>query len=432
MNFNEANRYLLALGHETLTMKLGLEGIRQLLHELGNPHLNFFRIQIAGTNGKGSTAAMLSAMCQAGDVHCGLYTSPHLVSITERIRINNTNISREAFARCATVVCEAAERIVTKTNYLATFFEQVTAIALVAFAEARVKVAILETGLGGRLDAVTATASSIVAITPLALDHQNYLGTTLAEIAREKAAVIRPDTIAIIAPQPDEAHREIEHHAASVGVTPRFISDVQIEDVDAMGRATIAFETPIQIYKNLRLNLCGRHQATNAHVAVVIAKAMREHDFIIGDEAIRKGLFTAQHQGRLEWLKRNDSPALLFDGAHNIAGATALRDYLREFARQPLTLLFGAMGDKDVSEIAGLLFPLANKIVLTQPDNPRAADVNYLRKIAVACCPNTHIETTGNVRDALTKAFEVTLFQDVICVTGSLYLIGEVKNICET
>src|SRR5215470_3571527 len=188
MNFEAAVAYLLSLGHETLAIKLGLRNTELLLNALDNPECAFPSVQIAGTNGKGSTAAMLDSICRAAGIKSGLYTSPHLVSITERIKVSGVEISREEFAACATVVREVSEQL----EALPTFFEQVTAIALLAFRNARVDLAILETGLGGRLDSTTAANARIVAITQIALDHQEYLGNTIAGIAAEKAAIIRP------------------------------------------------------------------------------------------------------------------------------------------------------------------------------------------------------------------------------------------------
>src|SRR5918993_2296630 len=191
MTFDEAVKYLLSLGHETLAMKLGLRNVELLLAALGSPQDSFPAVQIAGTNGKGSTAAMLDAVCRAAGLRAGLYTSPHLVSVTERVRVGGRDITRDEFARHATRVRAAAEEVERESGALPTFFEQVTCVALSAFAEAGVGLAILETGLGGRLDATTAAGARFVAVTPVALDHQEYLGDTLAEIAAEKAAIIR-------------------------------------------------------------------------------------------------------------------------------------------------------------------------------------------------------------------------------------------------
>jgi dihydrofolate synthase/folylpolyglutamate synthase len=222
MQFDEALQYLLGLGHETLAIKLGLANTERLLEALGNPQTSFPSVQIAGTNGKGSTAVMLEAIAHAAGIKVGLYTSPHLVSITERIRIDKQEVSREDFARLTTQVRNAAEQLLKdgSLSTLPTFFEHLTAIALLAFKEARIQLAVLETGLGGRLDATTTARAETVGITPVALDHQEYLGETLAEIAAEKAAIIRPGVTAVIAPQDAEALEVILRRCEDCVVKP--------------------------------------------------------------------------------------------------------------------------------------------------------------------------------------------------------------------
>ncbi|MEJ7710299.1 MAG: Mur ligase family protein [Pyrinomonadaceae bacterium] len=210
MNFTEAQTYLFSLGHESLSIKLGLLNIAGLVDRLGSPHKCAPAVQIAGTNGKGSTAAMLSSICQAAGIRTGLYTSPHLVSITERIKINGAPITEDRFAKLATAVREAANDLITHEAIYSTFFEHITAIAFLAFRDAKVNLMILETGLGGRLDATTIAEAEIVAVMSVDFDHQEYLGTSLAEISAEKAAIIRVGTKAVIAPQREEAQREIE------------------------------------------------------------------------------------------------------------------------------------------------------------------------------------------------------------------------------
>src|SRR5882762_7566786 len=211
MSFDEALSYLLSLGHETLTIKLGLRNTKTLLAALGDPHREFPSIQIAGTNGKGSTAVTLDSICRAAGIRTGLFTSPHLTSITERLQIAGEQVSETDFARLTAQVKECAAELVAqgRLKTLPTFFEHVTAIALLAFREAKVELAILETGLGGRLDSTTAAGADIVAITPIAMDHEEYLGNTLAEIAAEKAAIIRPGVTVIVAPQSKEAREVI-------------------------------------------------------------------------------------------------------------------------------------------------------------------------------------------------------------------------------
>lgn len=431
MRFYEALQYLLSLGHETLAIKLGLTNTERLLEALGSPQSSFPSVQIAGTNGKGSTAVMLESITRAAGIKTGLYTSPHLTNITERIRINNQEISPEDFARLTARVRETAERLVNEGSLetLPTFFEHLTAIAFVAFEEARVQLAILETGLGGRLDATTTAQSQVIAITPIALDHQEYLGETLAEIAAEKAAIIRPGVKAVVATQEREALDVVLERCAACGVTPRMSGPkVEVTGAYDVGRVRATFETTKDRYENVQLGLRGRHQITNASVAISLAEALRGQGFHVPRESIVEGLESAQHAGRLE-LRRVSGIEMLFDGAHNAAGARALLDFLDEFVQKPITLVFGAMRDKDLTEIAATLFPVAQHLILTQPSNPRAATLETLARLVPHDFDSSRITLAPSASDALRAAQTQTLSDGIICVTGSLYLIGEVQDI---
>jgi dihydrofolate synthase/folylpolyglutamate synthase len=428
MQFDEALRYLLSLGHETLAIKLGLRNIELLLDTLGNPQDSYSKIQIAGTNGKGSTAVVLNSICRAAGIRTGLYTSPHLVSITERVKIKEREISQDQFAEHATRVREAAEMLLSaqRIEALPTFFEQATAIALLAFRESRVELAILETGLGGRLDATTAAKARLVAITPIAVDHQDYLGETIEGIAAEKAAIIRRGTTAIIAPQGREALEVIVQQCKACDVRPSVDEcSARVEGILADGRVRVTFETKRERYESVLLGLRGRHQVTNASVAIRLAESLAASRFAIDRSAIIEGIETASHAGRLEFCEGR--PSFLFDGAHNPSGARALREYLDEFVRVPLTLVFGVMRDKDIEEMAQILFPAANRLILTQPDNPRAATVEMLEHIASRLLNAEKISPASSVSDAIHIAQELTPATGVICVSGSLYLIGEVQ-----
>ena len=427
MNFDESVSYLFGLGHETVAIKLGLENVTRLLGRLGEPQGCFPSVQIAGTNGKGSTAAMLESIVRAAGVRAGLYTSPHLVSVTERVRVGGLEISRDEFARQATRVREAAEWVERESGALPTFFEQVTALALSAFADEKVELGILETGLGGRLDATTAACARWVAVTPVALDHQEYLGNTLAEIAAEKAAIIRPGTRAVVAPQEPEALEVILRRCLECEVEPRFATEeTEVEEAGADGRLRVRLRTARDVYAGVRLSLRGRHQLTNAAVAVALAELLAEDGFPISREEIVNGLETAEHAGRLE-LDERQRPPLLYDGAHNAAGARALRAYLDEFAPREVTLVFGAMRDKELEEIGRVLFPAARHLVLTSPVSPRAATVEQLLRAVPVPPSSSTIALAPSTRDALVIARTHTPPGGLVCVTGSLYLVGEVK-----
>jgi dihydrofolate synthase/folylpolyglutamate synthase len=400
MNFEAAVQYLLSLGHETLTIKLGLRNTELLLNALDNPERAFPSVQIAGTNGKGSTAAMLDSICRAAGIKTGLYTSPHLVSLTERIKLSGTDITREEFAACATTVRDVSQQL----EALPTFFEQVTAIALLAFRNARIELAILETGLGGRLDSTTAANANIVAITQIALDHQEYLGNTIASIAAEKAAIIRPGVRAVIGRQQyREALDVLLQRCEETGVTPILVDSLT---------------------EPITLALRGRHQLENAAVAIHLAELLRQTGFDIPDTAIVRGLETVQHPARLELIPHR--PAFLIDGAHNPAGAESLRAYLDEFARRPLTLVFGAMRDKQLEQIGEILFPLADVLVLTTVRNPRSATAEVLEPVARRYARG-RILATDDSAAALQMALAHTPADGTICVAGSLYLAGELR-----
>src|SRR5260370_4465723 len=263
MQFEEAVQYLLGLGHETLTIKLGLRTTELLLQALDNPERAFPAVQIAGTNGKGSTAIVLDSICRSAGIKIGLYTSPHLVSITERVKINGIDISPDTFARLTTHVRNVAHKLVETEllEALPTFFEQVTAVSLLAFREAKVDLAILETGLGGRLDSTTAANAGIVAITQIALDHEEYLGSTLKSIAGEKAAIIRPGVTAIVSPQTPEALEVVLRQSEANNVKPLLDGwswSVKKTTVDA--RLCVTLMTAAHKYEQGWRGFGGRHQ----------------------------------------------------------------------------------------------------------------------------------------------------------------------------
>ena len=402
MNFAAAVQYLLGLGHETLTIKLGLRNTELLLAALGNPERAFASVQIAGTNGKGSTAVMLDSICRAAGIKCGLYTSPHLVSITERITFSGKQISHEEFAACVTTVRDVSAQLLNdrQIEALPTFFEQLTVAALLAFRNAGIELAILETGLGGRLDSTTAAKASIVAITPISMDHEEYLGDTIESIAAEKAAIIRPGVKAVIAKQDPEALRVLLRRCEETGVTP-------ILDTDLHG------------YERVRLGLRGRHQVENAGVAIRLAELLG-----VQDTAIVTGLERAKHPGRLELIQHQ--PAFLLDGAHNPAGAKTLRDYLDEYSSGPLTLVFGAMRDKHLEQMGEILFSCADTLILTTINNPRSATIERLQEVAGRFARG-RVFTSESSAAALHIARAETPPEGLICIAGSLYLIGELR-----
>jgi dihydrofolate synthase/folylpolyglutamate synthase len=423
VNFPEAEAYLLSLGNEVVAMKLGLESIRGLLTALGEPQNHYLKVQVAGTNGKGSVCAFLDSICCTAGVKVGLYTSPHLVSITERIRINGEDIGEADFASLSTRVRETSENLVAAAALpsLPTFFEQVTAIALLAFAEAKVELAILETGLGGRLDATTAANAEICAITRIDLDHQEFLGETIEEIAAEKAAIIHRGSKAFIGEQPAGATQAVLDRCEIVGVPPVFADFVRVEESDG----GFVFTTELCDYEIAKIRLAGGHQIENAKIALLVGEELARR-FEILKSHITLGIERATHPGRLEYDSR-----YLFDGAHNIGGVRALAEYLDELERRSITLVFGAMEDKPIAEMLDMLLPRAERIILTQPANERALHYQDLLAAMPAGITKERTFVTDTVANAIDIAETITPEDGIILVTGSLYLVGEVKQLSQ-
>jgi len=412
LNFVETEFYLYSLGNEVSAMKLGLENIRKLLAALGNPQKNYLKVQVAGTNGKGSVCAFLDSICNTAGIKTGIFTSPHLVSITERIRINGRDIGEDDFAQYASIVSERAEQMLVsgELEYRPTFFEQVTAIALVAFAEAGVELAILETGLGGRLDATTAANAEIAAITRIDLDHQEYLGETIEKIAAEKAAIIHAQTKVVVT-----GEQKLEVMA---------IIQERVRTACVSGRYVLAEKTVLAERENLGLK--GSHQVENSAVAVAVTNEISAYFKISGAE-ISAGLKNTRNPGRLEYRGR-----YLFDGAHNIGGAKALAEFLSEFEKRPITLIFGAMREKNVKEILNELAPFAERIIFTEPANTRSLSYGELLEYLPAEITRERTFATDRVVNAIQIAETVTPDDGIILVTGSLYLVGEVKKILKS
>lgn len=430
MDYKQSLSYLYGLGHELLAAKFGLDNIKLLLEKLGNPERAFKSVIVAGTNGKGSVAVMIDSVARAASIRSALYTSPHLVHIEERMRVGDHLITPADFARMATTVREASEALVAQGRLSAapTFFEQVTAIALLWFRERGVELAVLEVGLGGRLDATNVVEPVVAAITSIDYDHQQYLGDTISRIAAEKAAVIKPGSRAVIGRQAHhDATEMLMRRCIETGALPVFANEPQSVTASDLGRMTFDYESANSHYSRIILGLRGRHQADNAAAAIEAAELLAEAGFKITREAIIKGLRGVSWPGRLELLEGR--PAMLLDGAHNAAGARALRRYLDEFWKGELTLIFGAMGDKDIEGMTSQLFDRAKTVVLTSVNDRRAASGARLGKSALTGPGN--VIFTETVKQAVSWARSVTPPDGLICVAGSLHLVGAVKQVIE-
>lgn len=431
MDYSESLSYLYSLGHEVLAAKFGLDTIRLLLEKLDHPEDSFKSLIVAGTNGKGSVAAMIEAITRAAGHRSALYTSPHLVRIQERMRADGREISADEFARLATVVRRAAEALVAegKLETLPSYFEQVTAIGMMFFREAGASPVILEVGLGGRLDATNGVDSILAVVTSIDYDHQNILGSHISEIAAEKAAVIKQGMRVVIGRQRHEIASEVlMRRCIEMKALPVFANEAATVSAAEFGRVAFDYESAQSNYSKIILGLRGRHQVENAAAAIEAAEILTELGFKIPREAIIRGLREVNWPGRLELIE--DRPKILLDGAHNPAGAQILRAFLDEFCREPITLIFGAMGDKDVDRMAKALFSAARTIVLTRVVDRRAATTVRTGKPALRAGQN--VIFTETVRQALSWARSVTPPDGLICVAGSLHLVGEVKQLLES
>lgn len=430
MNYAESLQYLYSLGHEVLAAKYGLESISLLIEKLAHPERSFKSVIVAGTNGKGSVAAMIESIARAAGHRCALFTSPHLIRIEERIRVGGIEIGESDFARFASSVRQASEDLVAAGRLDAppTFFEQVAAIALCYFQERGAALAVLEVGLGGRLDATNAVDRIVSVVTSIDLDHQNILGSTIEEIAREKAAIIVSEAGAVIGRQAHESAAEVlMQRCLETSVLPVFANPPSDITTDHRGRVKFDYESSHGSYSEVKLGLPGRHQADNAAAAIEAAELIAESGFQITREQVIEGLREVCWPGRLELT--DDRPPILLDGAHNPAGARALRAYLDEFWPGTVTLVFGAMDDKDVDRMAAELFDAARTVVLTRVRDARAAGNARLGKAALNRTRN--VIFTETVRQALSWARSVTPPDGLVCVAGSLHLIGEVKRLME-
>ena len=460
---------MFALGHEladTPSQKFDLAAMRVLLAALGNPERRFPSVLIAGTNGKGSTAATLASILRASGYKTGLYTSPHLLRINERIRVDGTEIGDDDFAELHGKVDGAAERLVEQGQlpWHPSFFEMMTAIAFEHFAHQTVEMAVLEVGMGGRLDATNVVEPEVSVITDIALDHEKFLGNTVGEIAGEKVGIIRPGGVVVTLPQHPEANDVIGDTVLGLGA--RVISAVpyvppvspassqylmpstecRVPDVGedhpldreiAVGPAKSAgkqgrgsiYRYPLQVMGKqilVETALVGRHQLRNVALAIATAKALSDRGSSgITADSIERGIRETRWPGRFQVIPaRAGAPEMVMDVAHNPAGAWALRSALSaQYEHRPLIFVFGAMRDKAISEMAEILFPLAEQVIAVQAENPRAASPEEIREAAKRS--STQIETAENVASALDRARALSKPETVVVITGSIYVVGE-------
>jgi dihydrofolate synthase/folylpolyglutamate synthase len=472
-----------ALGHElaqTPSHKFDLAHMRVLLSALENPERRFPSVLIAGTNGKGSTAATLASILEAAGLRTGLYTSPHLVRINERIRINGEEIADVTFALLHDLVERTAERLIEdgELPWHPSFFEMLTAMAFECFATSKLDIAVIEVGMGGRLDATNVVEPLVSVITDISLDHEKFLGNTIAEIAHEKAGIIHKNGVVVTLPQSHEANNVIgnavlEMDARAVSAVPYvppvspaspqwFGSEMDRVGTGALARPVERSPTAAEDHRNIRgtrlfsrypmqlmekqisveTPLVGRHQLRNVALAIAAAEELSTQGFAITPESIERGIRETHWPGRFQVIAATSNmPEFVLDVAHNPAGAWALRSTLSSlYEGRKIIFVFGAMRDKAIREITEILFPLGERVIATVADNPRSATPEQIREAAART--GAEIEPIGDVPSAIKRASNLALSveniratQDmqpyaaaanaVVVVTGSIYVVGE-------
>lgn len=436
MNYEASVRYLLSLGRElaaptqAAAAKFDLENIAVLAERLGRPDRAYPSAHIAGTNGKGSTAAFLESILRSAGFRTGLNTSPHLEKINERIRINGEEISDESFAETFSRIHVPIEELLAAGKLRAhpTYFECVTAMAFESFARERVEFGVFEVGLGGRLDATNILSPAVSIITRIDFDHENFLGHSLKEIASEKAGILKPGIPVVLAEQQPEAREVILARAESLGCPV-----IEAAQVFRVGQESMeigrVFARVIEAGSGksfeIMPSLSGRFQLRNALNAFAAARLLQNLGFRIPDEALTNGIANTVWPGRLEKLQ--SGPDIYLDGAHNPGAARELAQFLgQNFSGHTIWLIYAALRDKAVDEVAGLLFPLAAEVIFTAPRTARAASAAQLAEIG-----GHHAARFSVIPDAeraLEHALAEAAPEDAIFITGSLYLVGQLRH----
>jgi dihydrofolate synthase/folylpolyglutamate synthase len=417
--------YLLSL--EKFGIKFGLANIETLAAALGQPQTQFKSILVAGTNGKGSVTAIIDCALRAAGLRVGRYTSPHLVRLEERFAVDGLPVDTATLVDLAEAMRKLIDGLIADGSLASppTFFEVTTAIAFEIFRRARVDVAVLEVGLGGRLDSTNIVQPVAAAITSIDFDHEQYLGNTLAAIAAEKAGVIRRDISVVVGPLAPEAREVIVSMCDLSGA--KFVeadAGTRVESRIEDGRTSIRVTTPQREYGWVPLGLRGDHQVANALVAVRLLEELGPR-VAVPAAAITAGLRDVRWPGRLQMIEVPGGRRVLLDAAHNPAGAWALAGYLKREFPEPLPIVFGALRDKDVSLMLKALLPAASRIIMTEPSTPRAYTGAELTAIARKLSPAAKIEVEPQPARALERAWT---YCPVVCAAGSIFLVGDLLS----
>jgi dihydrofolate synthase / folylpolyglutamate synthase len=426
---NEHTNYerMLRVGYNTTNFNLAR--MQRILDAIGNPHKKLRCAHIAGTKGKGSTCHMLAAMLQSTGHRVGLYTSPHIVNIRERIAINGQNISEADFTRAIARVAPVARRLAPENP---TFFEVMTAAAFWHFAQQKVDFVVVETGLGGRLDSTNVIKPEVVGITNISFDHMAQLGNTLEAIAEEKAGIFKPGVSAVVAPQPPGVKRVFRDVAKRVGCDLKILGDdieftYRFESSRASGpHARICMMTPGSRFDHVEVPMLGEHQALNCGVALGMVDVLRQKGMNIPEQPAIDGLTRLQIPGRLETIR--EKPRTIVDCAHNAASIAALmRAIGQNISYDSMVVIFGCSADKDIDGMLSQLQLGADKVIFTNNGSPRSADPKDLHARFVEKSQKmAQIEPT--LLDAYRVATHCVSREDLICITGSVYLVGLAKE----
>ncbi len=423
MTYRDTIEYLFGL--RMFGQKLGLDTMRRLLHLMGDPQRDLRFIHIAGTNGKGSVAAMSHAILPRAGFRAGLYTSPHLVSFCERCQINGRPITQEDVVRLVQVLRPHIETVAREASHRhPTFFEVVTAMALLYFHEQQVEIVAWETGLGGRLDATNVVTPLVSVITNIALEHTQYLGTTIGAIAGEKAGIIKTGIPVVTAATNAEALAVIRSRCRELGCSITCIgSDVVARQIGAgLGTQSVVLTGCRHDYGELTMPLMGRHQVVNAATAVA---ALEATGLDIQPHHVRDGLQSTRWPGRFQRV--NAEPPVILDGAHNPAAAEELSAAIRgQFDGQRVALILGVLRDKDFPSVCQRLAPLAARIDCVSVNNDRTCDPQDLARCCRLFHPSIPVESHGELKQAYETARRHR--PDVIVITGSLFLVGDALN----
>lgn len=426
MNYHECLRFLEKI--QNLGIKFGLDNVKTILSFFDNPHQKYPSVLVAGTNGKGSVCAMLARILSLHDFRVGLYTSPHLVKVEERIRINGEPISSRNFSRELTILKDRIEALIAGKRLLSfpTYFELLTCLAFIYFGKQKIDIAILEVGMGGRFDATNVVIPPVSVITTISREHQKFLGNTLSQIASEKAGIVKPGIPLVCGVKRGEAQRMIKKKARALaasfyGVFDR--KDCFQARKTGKGQYSFAYKSKADEYSFTPF-LLGKHQGENAAVAIAASEQLEVNWRKLKKEKIIQGIEETRWEGRLEVLSR--SPLVILDGAHNEEGAKALREYIQEFVSTSFTLVVAFMRDKKINRMATLLFPLAEKIILTRFPYFRAAEPEEISAQAPKFKEKFFLEP--ETEKAFKKALHETSPQGCIVIAGSLYLVGEIKK----